>query len=429
MVGADLAELSKLVARLSGPDRQQLTTTLNEMNTTIQDSADWWVSDYGDKFRRDFASYVTKTQDSLNQVLAQAARVTGQNLSAIATATGNGSGQANTGSGGQLELTADTLSTGTLSTGTLAADGPAGNTAGGSGTAGVRDILELSTAPYAAYFTSVQAWYRSTTVLWRDQTTLNNHAWAVRSTGDPPHAPEFNADSTQEYAKMAYQFLQDAEKNGYKVKVTGGQYPVTRIYDPSTNTFGSYTADGKVKTLFKPNLQNNPNYWDDQPGSPPEPGDLEVVADNAAAEVDANTSLLARLGRFADTPVGRVGGKVMGGLAVAGDLLTIADPSPHALGGPDTERIMAAANLGAMVVTAGPVAGILAANASLDWIPGVGEVVLAATALYFVGDLIYENRQAIGHALSWAGDETAHVASGAYHAATSFVSHTWDDIF
>lgn len=28
---------------------------------------------------------------------------------------------------------------------------------------------------------------------------------------------------------------------------------------------------------------------------------------------------------------------------------------------------------------------------------------MAATALYFVGDLIYANRAAIGHALSWTG--------------------------
>src|SRR5580698_6566189 len=124
MVGADLAELSKLVARLNGQDRQQLTTTLNEMNATIQDSADWWVSDYADKFRRDFTSYVTKTQDRLNQVLAQAARVTGQNLSAIASATGNGSGQASAGGGGQLELTADTLTADTLTADSFAADGP-----------------------------------------------------------------------------------------------------------------------------------------------------------------------------------------------------------------------------------------------------------------------------------------------------------------
>jgi hypothetical protein len=92
LVGADLAELSKLVTRLNGPDWQQLTATLNEMNTAIQDSRDYWVSEYGDKFRSDFLSYVTSTQQRLDQVLAGAARITRQNLGAIATATGEGSG-------------------------------------------------------------------------------------------------------------------------------------------------------------------------------------------------------------------------------------------------------------------------------------------------------------------------------------------------
>jgi hypothetical protein len=96
MVGADLAELSKLVTRLGGPDRQQLTSTLNEMNSAVQDSGDYWVSEYGDRFRGDFASFVARTQDRLDQVLDQAARVTGQNLDAIATATGEDAGQPDT---------------------------------------------------------------------------------------------------------------------------------------------------------------------------------------------------------------------------------------------------------------------------------------------------------------------------------------------
>ena len=33
--------------------------------------------------------------------------------------------------------------------------------------------------------------------------------------------------------------------------------------DPDTNTFGSFTPDGKAKTLFKPTSKS---YWDRQPG-------------------------------------------------------------------------------------------------------------------------------------------------------------------
>ena len=116
-------------------------------------------------------------------------------------------------------------------------------------------------------------------------------------------------------------------------------------------------------------------------------------------------------------------GKAVGGLAVAGDVFTLADPSPHALGGPTTERIAAAGNLGAMAVTAGPVAGLLAANVATDWIPVACEVVMAATAAYFVGDLIYQNRQEIGHALSWTGHEAVHVASDVGHGLAAAPPH------
>ena len=131
-----------------------------------------------------------------------------------------------------------------------------------------------------------------------------------------------------------------------------------------------------------------------------------------------------------DSPAGRVGGRALQVLGAAADVYTIADPSPDALGGPDTERGMAAANLGAMAVgeLSVPAAEIIAAN-SLDWVPGVGEVVMAGTAAYFVGDLVYENRKAIGHALSWAGHETVHIADDVGHSIASGVSHEWDSIF
>jgi hypothetical protein len=419
MVGADLAELSKLVSRLNGPDRQQLTTTLNEMNAAVQDSADWWVSEYGDRFRHDFDAYVTKTQDSLRQMLAQAARITGQNLGAIATATGNGSGQSSAAGGGQLELTADTLSTGSL-TNSLAADSAAdgSDTQGSAGAAvfarATQEFLEGDAAAYAGFAQlesrAISAFTTATKSLWNSPAALHEHVFGGGSRGNrPPHGPEFNTSSEDEYAKISYDFLQDAARKGYPAKVEGNTFIV---YDQATKTFAVYRDDGGVRSIYK--LTTNPTKFTDSAGRLAQPGELDGVAAKAAATVD-DTSWLAKAGRLADTPIGRIGGKAMTGLAVAGDLLTIADPSPDALGGPDTERIMAAANLAAMVVTAGPVAGLLTANAALDWIPGVGEVVLAATALYFVGDLVYENRQAIGHALSWAGHESAHIASGIFH--------------
>lgn len=417
IAGADLTELSGLVTRLAGQDRQALTATLDKMNAVVQDSATWWTGEYADRFRWDFAGFVTITHRGLDQMLLQAALVTRQNLGAIASATGDGPWQQGPANGGQLVLAAVPGQSGFAA--------PAGSAfAADSGTELIKDGLELAPATYSGFYSSMQAWFRSTTVLWRSPEVLHDHAWGGPTRSGPPHAPDFGSSSEQQYAKQAYQFFQDAAPKGYEVKVAGSTF---RVYDPATNTFGAYGADGAVKTFFKP---TSPNYWNNPAyGSAPAAGDLDVVASNAVTHIDAEASWFSRVGRLMDTPVGRVGGKALGVLGAAGDVFTIADPSPDALGGATTEQFAAAANLGAMVLTAGPVAGLLAANAALDWVPVAGEVVMAATALYFVGDLIYQNRAAIGHALSGTGHEIVHVASDVASGLASGVSHAWHSIF
>ena len=47
-----------------------------------------------------------------------------------------------------------------------------------------------------------------------------------------------------------------------------------RVYDPETNTFGSYNADGTTRTLYKPDpgrhgYDSTWQYWDDQQGNSP----------------------------------------------------------------------------------------------------------------------------------------------------------------
>lgn len=37
-----------------------------------------------------------------------------------------------------------------------------------------------------------------------------------------------------------------------------------RVYDPQTNTFGSYNSNGTTKTYYKP---TSSTYWQRQPGS------------------------------------------------------------------------------------------------------------------------------------------------------------------
>jgi hypothetical protein len=410
--GADLAELSGLVTQLGGPDRADLAAALDRMNTAVQESSPWWVGDYADRFRRDFAAFVSRTNTGLDGVLSQAARVTRQNLGAIAAATGEAGGNgASAGAGGQITLASYVQAEGSA----------AAASSGDYGTVNSHGLQELGPIADGGWYgftkLSEPAWNEATTVLWHSQTVLVDHAWAPTGgtrDGMPPHAPDFDAGTQEEYAKMAYQFLQDAGTKGYEVKLAGS---TLRIYDPATNTFAAYNTSGGVKTFFKP--QDGPAYFNNPSYGPTaDPADLEVTATNAVATVDADASWLARMGQFMDSPAGRIGGRAMAVVGVAGDVFTIADPSPNALGGPTTERVMAAANLGAIAVTAAPVAEILAANAALDWVPGVGEVVMAGTVLYFVGDLAWQYRDALAHA-----------ATAAVHYVTSEVSHAWDDIF
>ena len=87
--GADLAQLQHLVQQLGGPFQSELQSTLNGMNQKVQASSAYWVARNGDQFRADFAQFVSKCEQQLNQILAEAAKASGQHLQAIQTATGS----------------------------------------------------------------------------------------------------------------------------------------------------------------------------------------------------------------------------------------------------------------------------------------------------------------------------------------------------
>jgi hypothetical protein len=87
--GADLAQLQQLVQQLGGPFQSELQTTLNGMNQKVQASSAYWVARNGDQFRADFAQFVSKCEQQLNQILQEAAKASGQHLQAIQTATGS----------------------------------------------------------------------------------------------------------------------------------------------------------------------------------------------------------------------------------------------------------------------------------------------------------------------------------------------------
>ena len=120
------------------------------------------------------------------------------------------------------------------------------------------------------------------------------------------------------------------------------------------------------------------------------------------------------------------GFRVLGGLAVAGDLATVADPEDKgAMGSVDRS----AAGVNAAAVGTGIGYDLVAAN-SLDEVPVVGEVVMAAdvgTGVYLAGDFLYHHFKPFhdvcdtaGSGVASAADATAHGVSKAAHSVAHF---------
>ena len=87
------------------------------------------------------------------------------------------------------------------------------------------------------------------------------------------HGADFGATSAADYANQASDFFQNGLQRGLPTKVDPSN-GVIRIYDPVTNTFGSYNPNGTTATFFKPNpeihgFSTNLEYWISQPGSAP----------------------------------------------------------------------------------------------------------------------------------------------------------------
>ena len=74
---------------------------------------------------------------------------------------------------------------------------------------------------------------------WGNPATLEDHFL--------DHGADFGAANADEYASQASQFLQDGLADGLPTKIdTDG---IIRVYDPATNTFGAYNADGHEDVL------------------------------------------------------------------------------------------------------------------------------------------------------------------------------------
>jgi pyocin large subunit-like protein len=84
------------------------------------------------------------------------------------------------------------------------------------------------------------------------------------------HGADFDASDPLDYALKARNFYDNFGKVPTKVDDQG----VIRMYDPSTNTFAAYNADGTTRTFYKPDpavhgFPSNWDYWLSQRGKAP----------------------------------------------------------------------------------------------------------------------------------------------------------------
>lgn len=89
--------------------------------------------------------------------------------------------------------------------------------------------------------------------IWNNTASLQDHF--------DRHGKDFNAKNPDDYARLAWEFLQRAKTEGLPAKVD--EEGVLRIFDPKTGAFGSYNAEGMAKTFFKPGSRD---YFERQPG-------------------------------------------------------------------------------------------------------------------------------------------------------------------
>jgi hypothetical protein len=93
--------------------------------------------------------------------------------------------------------------------------------------------------------------------LWGRADTLDDHFRR--------HGADFGARNADDYAQGASDFFRRSQADGLPTKI--GPDGTIRVYDPASNTFGSFNPDGTTKTFFKPS--GGQSYWDGQPGGAP----------------------------------------------------------------------------------------------------------------------------------------------------------------
>ncbi|MBL8838255.1 MAG: hypothetical protein JNL66_18540, partial [Alphaproteobacteria bacterium] len=97
---------------------------------------------------------------------------------------------------------------------------------------------------------------------WSEPATLTEHFTR--------HGSDFGAIDEDHYARMAREFYNRARWDR-NIRCKVDEAGVIRIYEPSTNTLGSYDPEGRTLTFFRPDpllhrRPTNMHYWNEQPG-------------------------------------------------------------------------------------------------------------------------------------------------------------------
>jgi hypothetical protein len=110
-------------------------------------------------------------------------------------------------------------------------------------------------------------------------------------------------------------------------------------------------------------------------------------------------------GGLPDSPVFETAGKVLGPVAILGDVGTLIEPGGNSVAEDSANRVAALGN---------GVSTLIVLNAATDEIPVAGEVVMIGTGLYLGGDWLYNHWSPFHDAM----DDAGHGISTAYHATT-----------
>jgi hypothetical protein len=90
---------------------------------------------------------------------------------------------------------------------------------------------------------------------WADRRTLRDHL--------DRHGADIGAKSEAEYVSAAQDLLRRARLDGLPTKISNDG--TIRVFDPETNLFAAYRADGLARTIFRPS-PSPAAYWAKQPG-------------------------------------------------------------------------------------------------------------------------------------------------------------------